>query len=388
MRVLFTAWAWPSHVYAMVPLAWAFRAAGHDVRVATPPGVADVTLSAGLTPVRVGRDVDAVETVRGFMLGPSAMHGARRSDGGGTGGQEPSRALGMFTMLADAMADDLVAFSREWRPDLVVHEPTAWAGALVAADLGVPVVRHAYGPDLTALSGASAAEALGPVAERLGLEAVDPLAPPALDPCPGPLRKGLPGERWPIRYVPYNGSYSGSSGPPGGRRPRVCVTWGTTIAKLGREHVMAGRVAKALADHDVEVVVAVPTRRHLEAVEPLPENARILESPPLDLLFSTCDLVVHHGGAGSILTGLTHGLPQVAFPQIPDHLGHASRLADSGAGLMLDPEKGFEASAVRAAVDLLLSSPGHREAADRMRVEMEQAPTPARAVVSLEKEFF
>jgi len=48
MRVLFTSWAWPTHLYAMVPLARACRAAGHDVVVASPPALAD-TIAGGST---------------------------------------------------------------------------------------------------------------------------------------------------------------------------------------------------------------------------------------------------------------------------------------------------------------------------------------------------
>ncbi|HZN74657.1 MAG TPA: glycosyl transferase family 28, partial [Micromonosporaceae bacterium] len=37
MRVLFTTFAWPSHYFPMVPLAWALQAAGHEVRMTSQP---------------------------------------------------------------------------------------------------------------------------------------------------------------------------------------------------------------------------------------------------------------------------------------------------------------------------------------------------------------
>ncbi len=37
MRILFTTFPSPSHHFPMVPLEWAARAAGHDVRVASAP---------------------------------------------------------------------------------------------------------------------------------------------------------------------------------------------------------------------------------------------------------------------------------------------------------------------------------------------------------------
>ena len=58
MRVLFVANPEKAHLLAMVPLAWALRTAGHEVRVAGQPAFADLITQAGLTAVPVGRDAD------------------------------------------------------------------------------------------------------------------------------------------------------------------------------------------------------------------------------------------------------------------------------------------------------------------------------------------
>ncbi|MFE7135993.1 activator-dependent family glycosyltransferase, partial [Streptomyces sp. NPDC057638] len=56
MRVLFTAYAVRTHFFSMVPLAWAMSAAGHEVRVASQPGLVPDITGAGLTAVPLGRD--------------------------------------------------------------------------------------------------------------------------------------------------------------------------------------------------------------------------------------------------------------------------------------------------------------------------------------------
>ena len=56
MRVLFVSLSEKSHVYLMVPLAWALSAAGHDVRVASYPLAVETITRAGLTAVPVGTD--------------------------------------------------------------------------------------------------------------------------------------------------------------------------------------------------------------------------------------------------------------------------------------------------------------------------------------------
>ena len=51
MRVLFTASPALGHMFPMIPLAWAYRAQGHDVLVATAGPGLDVLAIAGLTAV-------------------------------------------------------------------------------------------------------------------------------------------------------------------------------------------------------------------------------------------------------------------------------------------------------------------------------------------------
>ncbi|GAB3904572.1 hypothetical protein GCM10029964_098530 [Kibdelosporangium lantanae] len=57
MKVLFTPNNARQHLYPMVPLAWACRAAGHQVQVAAPPAMAAVVREVGLPGVAVGRDI-------------------------------------------------------------------------------------------------------------------------------------------------------------------------------------------------------------------------------------------------------------------------------------------------------------------------------------------
>ncbi|MEO3885611.1 nucleotide disphospho-sugar-binding domain-containing protein [Nonomuraea sp. B5E05] len=386
MRVLFTGWAWPSHLYPMVPLAWACLAAGHEVRVAVPPDVQDVILRAGLTPVSVGRAVDVTGVIRGFVKGPKTGNGRPSRPVARDPSARTPRALSMFVDLAVAMADDLAAFARDWKPGLVVYDPTAWAGPLAAAVAGVPAVRQLYGTDLLVPARDAIIRALEPLGDKLGVGPVDPMGALTIDPCPVTLQGQVPGNRWRMRYLPYQGVHDRVPAEPPQRRDRpvVCVTWGTTMARLGHEYFLAGHVARALAGLDVEIVLAIASGQRA-LLGPLPPGVRVVESVPLRLLTRGADLLVHHGGAGSMLTGLVNGLPQLALPQLPDHIGHARRLAATGAGAAMEPADGFGMAEIRDTVAGLLASADHERAARRLGVEMAAHPAPATLVAELEQ---
>jgi UDP:flavonoid glycosyltransferase YjiC (YdhE family) len=373
MRVLFTSWAWPSHLYAMVPLAWACRAAGHEVRFASQPALADAITGTGLPAVAVGTDVDAVGMVRGYVVG---------GGGASTGSSPRPRALDMVLRLTEAMAGPLIGYARAWRPDLVVYDPTALAGPLAAAAVGVPAVRHLYGTDLLYRARDAVGELIAPLAGRHGLGPVDPLGAATVDPCPPDIQLDADYRRVPVRYLPYNGPGQLPPwllDPPA--RPRVCVTGGTTLARVDPALFRPGAIAAALDELDVEVVVAI-TRTQRALLDPVPGRVRVAESVPLHALLPTCALLVAHGGAGTSLTALASGLPQVLIPSLPDHSGHARRLAAAGAGVVLERAEATP-EVVRKTVDGLLASVPHRAAAERLRDAIRSQPVPAAVVADL-----
>lgn len=377
MRVLFTTWAWPSHLYPLVPPAWALRAAGHEVLVASQPGLLSEIVRTGLPAASVGHDVDAVEMVRGYLLPSETVQGGAAPRTG-----KGPRAMQMFLAHAESMADDLVALARQWRPDLVVSEPTAFAGPVAAAAVGVPSARLLYGTDLMLRARPLLPELLAPLAARYGVTELDPFGVATIDPLPVSLQVPADYRRLPVRYVPYNGPGPRPAPLPDHDRPRVCVTWGHTMAKLDPARFLAGQVLAALHGTGVELVAAVSAdqRRLLGA---LPPDVRVVVDTPLDHVLPHCDLVVAHGGAGTVLTSLHHGLPLLMLPQLPDHAGHAARVVAAGAGEVLARDDATP-EAIRDEVDRLLKDGPERAAARRLQQEMHRQPTPAALAAGLE----
>ena len=397
MRLLFTATR--PHLFPIVPLAWACRAAGHDVRVAGAPGAADDMVRTGLPAVVVGRAPVRPERARSAFLTticvqdpwpagwPARRHllDARQREHLADLGDEVVAA-------ADSVADDLVAFSRFWRPDVVVHDTDGHAGAVAAAVLGVPAVRHLTGP-----ASAARLESCGDrplpsytrMFERFGVEATTRAAL-TVDPTPPTMRCAPADDPWlPVRHVPYNGSGeepSWSAEPR--RRPRICVTWGHTMARA-LSGAAAGpylQVIEAISSLDVDVLL-VATRDQLSMLGALPDAVRVARSVPLHLVLPRCDAIVQQGGDGTTLTAAASGVPQLVVSRRPDAELAACGLADAGAGIHLRYQElranHHGCDLVQEAVDNLLVDIAYREAAQRLREEIAAHPPPAAIVPAL-----
>src|SRR4051794_5026971 len=135
MRALFVASPLVGHVLPLVPLAQALRDAGHDVVLATGADGLGAGRSAGLDTRDVAPGIDLRKAFVGVALRHPVL--AARELKGRAGTDMVGR---LFATVFEQMADGVVALADEWRPDLVVHEPLAATGALVAARRGVPSV--------------------------------------------------------------------------------------------------------------------------------------------------------------------------------------------------------------------------------------------------------
>ncbi|MFB8276839.1 nucleotide disphospho-sugar-binding domain-containing protein [Nocardia colli] len=389
MRVLIATWNIPGHLRPMVPLGWALRARGHDVVVVSNPDLVPTILDSGLPAFGAGPDYDSFAVLR--------TESARRAwkpeaevvsaDPVVAAAQEKQRQLigfGLAAAAAQAQAADAVAFAARWRPDVVVFEPTGLVGPLIGTLLGVPTVRHLWSIDFTALIEDFEDEIVGELVAPYGISRIGVNGTVTLDPAPARLQLADGRTRSPIRFIPYNGPtvlqpwlYT----PPS--RPRIGITWGTSKSALGFGHmVLAPRVVAALARRDVELAVAV-TDDQRELFGHIPDNVVHLGPIPLDALASTCSVLINGGGAGSVLTSLVNGVPQLVISHMPDEAVHGERVRDSGAGLNL-PGGDLTDSDIDAAVQRLLE-PEFQTAAGELQSDMLARPTPFEVVEQLER---
>ncbi|RZQ60187.1 nucleotide disphospho-sugar-binding domain-containing protein [Amycolatopsis suaedae] len=414
MRVLIAISAWPGHFMPMVPLGWALRSAGHDVRVLCSPQEADTVLRTGLHPDPRLLGSPMVWSTRLMNLF-SAYHGTWRYparplhpdtgepldlDTFDMGSWWPA-AVDTYGRRWRQDAETAEAYGREWRPDLVVHDPLSAEGPLAAHAAGTLSVVHLWGPTgteepLCTTGGfgegdpsrnSRARDSFGPDSPFGSAEiasVLDRQLTHVLDPCPGEFGLNSVGARLPIRFVPYNGPGTVPEKlPERGGRPRVCVVWGrTTTRGFGPVANKVEQAVTAATELGAEVLL-LAAESDVGTAE-LPGQVHRLSEVPLHLVLPTCDAVIHAAGGGSILTSMVCGVPQLMLTIAENaEKWSAGRLERAGCGLSV---RNYEADvpAIKAKLGRLLSEPAFAESARGLAAAAHAMPAPAAVAGQLE----
>jgi UDP:flavonoid glycosyltransferase YjiC (YdhE family) len=401
MRILFVSLAGVSHYLHLVPLAWAARAAGHEVRVAARAPV-DLITGSGMPVVQVGGRYDFVAALAEAYRATVAELGRppRPTDLEELPPEQVRRLRDLrmtpHVRVAEDMAADLVPYLRVWRPDVVVSIPHALVAPVVATVARVPLVRHLLGPEVsrhTGFPGLGQDPDLWPadLHELYGRYGVPIQADHAvcnIDPCPASLQVPTVPDRVPVRFTPYNGSAvvpGWLREPP--TRPRVLVSWSMSNAPVvGGDGFVVSALLAGLAGFDVEIVAALPQQADRERLGPVPEGVRVVGHVPLDLVLPGCAAAIHHGGSGTLLNAAYYAVPQIIVPPVFDQMFNAKQLAATGAGLFV-PTAEADTDAVKATAAQILADGGgpFRPAADRLREEILAQPSQSRLVRTLEE---
>jgi UDP:flavonoid glycosyltransferase YjiC (YdhE family) len=360
MKFLFSAVTTIGHLFPLVSTAWALRAAGHDVLLGLAGPDVPGAVAAGLPVVNVAGELDvdaAILAAHPGITGQPVLP------------EQLPLAAKLFATAAELTADGLVELARNWRPDVIVHSEWQLAGPLAAAVLDVPAVRH---PTVFARGLDRMPWLQQPYfAAVLGKHGVTALPEPVLelDLCPPSMNGGRQfGEL--LRPVPYNGGATVDAGLLArSDRPLVCVSLGTVVPALSGPDAVHGTL-DALAAVDADIVLAIR-----DVPEQLPDNVRAAGWLPLSVLLGQCAAVVHHGGAGTTLTALATGVPQVIVPRYADHFLNATAVAERGAGISVQPDE-LTATVIESALK-------HRAVADEVRAEIAAMPSPADLVGAL-----
>lgn len=384
MKVLFLSQPGLGHTFPVVSLAWALRAAGHDVLFGLA-GASEAHLPAlansGLPVVELATVAQMAEVYRTGTVdvGSDGLSDKELRALARRAAESPVSEIDKpFGALSAALADNAVEFAQWWRPDLVVHGPLQGAGPLVAAKLGVPAVEHAHGLTSSSELAMKLAAEIDDVYRRHGVAGF-PERYELLNVSPPSMAAGDPG--WAMRHVPYHG---GAMLPDWLRstpdRPRVVITMGSILPVMWPRLRPLRWIAEVAADIDAEFVLAL-AGEDTSILGPLPANVRGGAGwLPVNALLDSAHAVIHHGGTGSMMAALAAGIPQLAIPYFGDHFANARAVAKRGVGIDMDVDRErVTAEVVRRLVD---DASLHAAAAE-VRAEVAAMPAPADLVPRL-----
>ncbi len=130
---------------------------------------------------------------------------------------------------------------------------------------------------------------------------------------------------------------------------------------------------QGLRNRPCQVILAVGDRVNPADFGPLPEHIQVFPRVDQMAVLARADGFLTHCGMNSVSESLWHGVPMVLLPKTKEQSGVAARTAELGAGLLLEDTS---PDAIGRAVDMVLSNPGYREAAQAMAADFRACSGP------------
>jgi MGT family glycosyltransferase len=260
-------------------------------------------------------------------------------------------------------------------------QPAKGVPGRVRDTLFAPVFRRFYNARLKNLNGVRATTGLQPLtsvfeqfarANRLLVLTSQAFDFPA-DSLPANVRYVGPQLDDPAWLAPWKPVPSGDS-----NLPLVLVSLSTTYQQQAD---VVQRVVAALADLPVRGLVTLGPALDGKQFT-LPPNVRAEPYAPHILICPHADLIVTHGGHGTVITALNAGVPLICLPMGRDQGDNAARVVWRGAGVRRSSKA--DATTLRQAIQHVLGEPRFREGARRIASGIALDGGPAQAIAELE----
>ena len=163
-------------------------------------------------------------------------------------------------------------------------------------------------------------------------------------------------------------------------RPLIYISLGTVFNH--NPHFFRACL-EALAGSDYQVVLSTGNGVPVQSLAPIPENAIVRTYVPQEAILERASLYISHSGANSVQQALSHGVPVLLAPQQLEQALTAARIAELGAGLILN-RRGVNPENIRRLVNRLFDEPAYRGRAAELGAALSQAGGADRAVDVLE----
>ena len=373
MRIVFSSRPAFGHVFAIAPLAAAARDQGHDVIFASGDDFLERLGIWGFETRKVGESIEW-----GFQQAASKFPELLEPE-------RPEFGARMFTdVLGPRSYEDMSTVIQETSPDIVVYEATDVGAGVAAAAAGIPTVCHSLSLWVTQFVDA--------IADRLPVLWEKAGVPPPLDVSVGdsfvdiwpPSMQAEDVSKRVTRHSllrPVTWADETADVPQwieSVEGPLVFVSLGTIF--WGKE--LLTKVIEALAEIDCDALILAGVDATPDDFSIRSDRVRVTGFVNQAEVLRQADVVVHHGGAGTMLGALAQGLPALVLAEGADRPYTAAALEDSGAGISLEPRSATPES-IAQAVSALLGETSYRSRATEIQGEIEKMPSPHEVTAQL-----
>ncbi|MGU3644918.1 glycosyltransferase [Microbacterium sp. C23T] len=355
-RYVFVTWDGGGNRMPTITIARALVERGHDVRVLGHDSQASAYRAAGLP-------FTAFASAPGFVLDP--------------------RPAGLFRLFTDTgLADDTVALLAAFPADVVVVDCTLFAvmDVLDRMDQRIVVLEHTLHDFL-----ASGARVAGSVLWTRGIRVQAPrrrAAPILVASVPG---FGLPfPAQDALSAAPGGVVYTGAMTRAVAAQPSApTVVLSLSTFRFAELVATWQRLLDAVDGLDVRVIATLGPAVTAGEMR-VPRGIEVHEWMPHDELFPDASLVVGHGGHGTTLAALAHGVPVLTLPLEPTsdqpRIGRAVARAGVGATM----SRRTDPATIRRAIRRTLADGPTRVRAQRLGDAIRAFDGPGRAADVLE----
>lgn len=136
---------------------------------------------------------------------------------------------------------------------------------------------------------------------------------------------------------------------------------------------------EALKESPYQVLVSVGVKTVVEDLGTIPDNFFVRNYVPQLEVLERAQLFVTHGGMNSVNEGLLYGVPLAVLPQGADQFTVAARVAEMGAGILLDYRR-LSPTEFRRHVDQLMDNSATRGVCREIGESLRRAGGATRAV--------
>jgi UDP:flavonoid glycosyltransferase YjiC (YdhE family) len=182
-------------------------------------------------------------------------------------------------------------------------------------------------------------------------------------------------------HIVHAGPLGVNAGPAARTRPRrVLLSFSTTV--MEGQHAMIRDACEAVAATGADAILTLGPAVDAGALR-LPAAIEAAVWADHDELMRECAAVVTHGGLGTTLRALAHGVPLLMIPLGRDQDSNGARVAALGAGIRVEPAAG--PAAMRSALEALLGDPAYAAAAAGLAARIAAERPDDRAAGALER---